>query len=154
MLLVCVCILSHVRFFMIPWTVVSQAPLSTEFSRQEYWSGLPIGGGSSSRIFLTQGSNLCLLHLVHWQAGSLPLAPPGKWLSLNDGIIAYFFFFLFFTLPLWICFYFVYTFISFSFLSFSPANCQNSYIWILIRKIKTKHSPLINHKLIYKRNVW
>ena len=24
-----------------PWTVVCQAPLSTEFSRQEYWSGLP-----------------------------------------------------------------------------------------------------------------
>ena len=23
------------------WTVASQAPLSTEFSRQEYWSGLP-----------------------------------------------------------------------------------------------------------------
>ena len=24
-----------------PWTVAHQAPLSTEFSRQEYWSGLP-----------------------------------------------------------------------------------------------------------------
>ena len=24
-----------------PWTVTCQAPLSTEFSRQEYWSGLP-----------------------------------------------------------------------------------------------------------------
>ena len=29
-------------------------------------------------IFPTQGSNLCLLHLPHRQAGSLPLAPPGK----------------------------------------------------------------------------
>ena len=29
-------------------------------------------------IFLTQGSNLSLLCLLHWQAGSLPLAPPGK----------------------------------------------------------------------------
>ena len=29
-------------------------------------------------IFLTQGLNLCLLHLLHWQAGSLPLVPPGK----------------------------------------------------------------------------
>ena len=29
-------------------------------------------------IFLTQGSNLCLLNLLHWQAGSLPLAPLGK----------------------------------------------------------------------------
>ena len=29
-------------------------------------------------IFLTQGSNLCLLCFLHWQVGSLPLAPPGK----------------------------------------------------------------------------
>ena len=29
-------------------------------------------------IFPTQGSNLRLLHLLHWQASSLPLAPPGK----------------------------------------------------------------------------
>ena len=29
-------------------------------------------------IFLTQGSNLCLLCLLHWQANSLPLMPPGK----------------------------------------------------------------------------
>ena len=29
-------------------------------------------------IFQTQGSNLCLLHLLHWQVGSLPLVPPGK----------------------------------------------------------------------------
>ena len=26
---------------MIPWTVACQAPLSTELSRQEYWSKLP-----------------------------------------------------------------------------------------------------------------
>ena len=30
------------------------------------------------RIFLTQGSNLCLFHLLHWKAGSLPLTPTGK----------------------------------------------------------------------------
>ena len=29
-------------------------------------------------IFPTQGSNLRLLRLLHWQAGFLPLAPPGK----------------------------------------------------------------------------
>ena len=29
-------------------------------------------------IFPTQGSNPCLFCLLHWQAGSLPLAPPGK----------------------------------------------------------------------------
>ena len=32
---------SRVRLFMTPWTVAHQAALSTEFSRQEYWSGLP-----------------------------------------------------------------------------------------------------------------
>ena len=30
------------------------------------------------RIFLTQGSNPHLLRRLHWQVGSLPLAPPGK----------------------------------------------------------------------------
>ena len=29
-------------------------------------------------IFLTQGSNPHILCLLHWQVGSLPLAPPGK----------------------------------------------------------------------------
>ena len=29
-------------------------------------------------VFLTQGSNLCLLGLLHWQADSLPLVPLGK----------------------------------------------------------------------------
>ena len=33
--------LSHVRLFVTPWTVARQDPLSMEFSRQEYWSGLP-----------------------------------------------------------------------------------------------------------------
>ena len=42
---VCVCVcahmLSHVRLFETPWTVAHQAPLSIEFSWQEYWSELP-----------------------------------------------------------------------------------------------------------------
>ena len=33
--------LSHVRLFVTPWTVAHQAPPPMEFSRQEYWSGLP-----------------------------------------------------------------------------------------------------------------
>ena len=35
------CVLNCIWFFSIPWAVAHQAPLSTEFSRQEYWSGLP-----------------------------------------------------------------------------------------------------------------
>ena len=33
--------LSHVRLFVITWTVAYQAPPSMGFSRQEYWHGLP-----------------------------------------------------------------------------------------------------------------
>ena len=34
-------VLSYVSFFMTPWIVACQAPLSMGFPRQEYWSGLP-----------------------------------------------------------------------------------------------------------------
>ena len=45
--------------FATPWTVAHQAPLSMEFSRQEYWSWQPL---LYQGIFPTQGSNLGLLH--------------------------------------------------------------------------------------------
>ena len=35
------CMLSHVWLFATPWIVARQAPLSTEFPRQKYWSGMP-----------------------------------------------------------------------------------------------------------------
>ena len=34
-------LLSRVQLFVTPWTVAHQAPPYMEFSRQEYWSGLP-----------------------------------------------------------------------------------------------------------------
>ena len=34
-----------VQLFVSPWTRTHQAPLSMEFSRQEYWSGLPFPSG-------------------------------------------------------------------------------------------------------------
>ena len=44
---------SHVRLFVIQWAITLQAPLSLEFSRQEYGSGLPCPppGGSSPRRY-------------------------------------------------------------------------------------------------------
>ena len=39
---VCGCSLSCVQLFATPCTAACQAPLSMEFSRKEYWSGLPI----------------------------------------------------------------------------------------------------------------
>ena len=35
-------LLSHVRLLATPWTAAHQAPPSTGFSRQEYWSGVPL----------------------------------------------------------------------------------------------------------------
>ena len=32
---------AHMLSHVIPWTAARQAPLSMDFSRQEYWSGLP-----------------------------------------------------------------------------------------------------------------
>ena len=62
-------LLSHVWLFVTPWTVALQAPLSTEFSRQENSIGIltriPTGVGSYfllRGIFQIQGWNPCLLH--------------------------------------------------------------------------------------------
>ena len=57
------------------WTIARQASLSMGFSRQEYWSGLPL---PSPGNLPTQGSNPHLFCLPHWQLGSLLLAPPRK----------------------------------------------------------------------------
>ena len=60
----------------IPGITAHQAPLPKGFSRQEYWSRLlcpPPGNLPDPGIEpMSLMSNLC------WQAGSLPLAPPGK----------------------------------------------------------------------------
>jgi len=56
------------------WTVARQAALSMGFSRQEYLSELPC---PPTGIFLTQGSNLCLMSPA-WQESSLSLVPLGK----------------------------------------------------------------------------
>ena len=66
---------SHALLFAMLWTIACQAPLSMGSSRQESWRGFH---APFKRIFPTQGLNLCLLCLLHWQAGSLPLAPPRK----------------------------------------------------------------------------
>ena len=64
--------LSHIRFFVTPWTVAHQAPLTLEFSRQEYWVGSHF---LLQGILVTQGSNS---NLLHRQVDSLSLVPPGK----------------------------------------------------------------------------
>ena len=53
------------------------------FSRQEYWSGCHT---LLQEIFLTWGSNPCPFGLLHLQAGSLPLAPPGNIYEFISGL--------------------------------------------------------------------
>ena len=56
----------------IPWTVAYQAPLSMEFSRQDYWSGLPfLSPGDLPNPGNELGSPAS-------QADSLPSEPPRK----------------------------------------------------------------------------
>ena len=74
--------LSHVRFFAAPWTVVYQAPPSMEFSRQEYWSGLPF---PSPEDLPDPG-------LKPWsptlQEDALPSEPPGEPQFTNTHVCA------------------------------------------------------------------
>ena len=69
-------VFSHGPLFTTSWTVAHQAPLSRGFPRQEYWS---VGCHFLLHgIFLTQGWNLCLLRLLHWQLNSLPQSHLGS----------------------------------------------------------------------------
>ena len=59
---VCV-LLSHVELFMTLWTVACQVPPSMAFSRQEYWSGLPIPAPCSSWIVVSCSVGGCKGHV-------------------------------------------------------------------------------------------
>ena len=69
----CVCYsLSRVRLFVTPRTVAHQASLSMEYSRQEYWSGLPFPSPVDLPDPEIEPGSPAL------QADSLPSEPPGK----------------------------------------------------------------------------
>ena len=51
-------LLSRVRLLATPWTAAYQAHLSMRFSRQEYWSGLPLPSP-------TQCDKLCFFHIFY-----------------------------------------------------------------------------------------
>ena len=67
---------SRVRLFATPRTAAHQAPLPMGFSRQDYWSGLH---ALLQGVFLI---HLCILHLLHWQVGSLPLSQEALYSSV------------------------------------------------------------------------
>ena len=69
------CVLNHVQPFTTLWTVACQAPLSVEFSRQEYWSGLPfplLRGLTDPEIKPVSLASLALV------GGFFTTAPPWK----------------------------------------------------------------------------
>ena len=75
--------LSRVQLFATLWTVAHQAPLSMEFSRQEYWSGLPFSSPEDLPDPGIEPGSPAL------QADYLPSEPPGKpasdmWLHKNQ----------------------------------------------------------------------
>ena len=71
----CMLSCSAVSNSLTPWTETHKALLSMEFPRQEIleWVAISFLQG----VFLTQGSNLHLLHPLHWQVVLLPLGPLG-----------------------------------------------------------------------------
>ena len=69
----CCAVLSHVRLFVTSWTVAQQAPWDSPGKNTGVGGHFLLQG-----IFLTQGLNPRLLHLLHWQEDSSPLVSPGK----------------------------------------------------------------------------
>ena len=89
--------LSRVRLFVTPWTAAHQAPLSVGFSRQEYWSGVPLPSPlltrdlslSTSRRRAESQSHPLLLHLArrardnnYNQCGPVAIKPRGEWTEM------------------------------------------------------------------------
>ena len=84
--------LSRVRLLATPWTAALQAPPSMGFSRQEYWSGVPL---PSPKLFSCPGSYL--QHVgpsslirdrtpwpLHWECTVLANEPPGNLCQNNS----------------------------------------------------------------------
>ena len=70
-------LLQSCLIFVTLWTVVRQPSLSIGLSRQEYWSGFAVLSSRGSSQPRDQTHVSCISYIV-WQAGSLPLVPPGK----------------------------------------------------------------------------
>ena len=77
-------LLSPVRLFATPWTVVRQAPLSMGLSRQEYWSGLSSSPpGDLPNLVIEPGSPTLQVDSLPSEPPGKPSEPPGKLLPLG-----------------------------------------------------------------------
>ena len=88
---------SHVRLFATPWAAAHQAPPPTGFSRQEYWSGVPLPSPDPSLVYVAGrafcsyrfGLNNCVLvpkgqlHAVNCWTVYISLISNWKWALEN-----------------------------------------------------------------------
>ena len=72
--------LSHDRLFATPWTAAYQAPPSMEFSKKQYWSGLPFPSPGDLPNPGIEPRSPTL------QADALTSEPPGKSLLEHRGL--------------------------------------------------------------------
>ena len=82
------CVLSCVWLFATPWTIACQAPLSMGFSRQEYWSGLPVPSPGHPRTpcLSLPGAQDLFPESITWSLWHLSLdllGPPFCWLETH-----------------------------------------------------------------------
>ena len=70
--------LSRVQLFVTPWTAAYQAPPSMGFSRQEYWSGVPLLSPDLVIAFLEASISLDPHVLISSLSCDKEAAPDGK----------------------------------------------------------------------------
>jgi len=79
-------LLSRVQLFATPWTAAYQAPLSMGFSRQEYWSGVPL---PSTFLYLASIHRMKCLYPMQGRlrllGPRLPSLQPTLGLRFHDG---------------------------------------------------------------------
>ena len=75
--------LSRVRLFTTPWTAAQQAPPSMGYSRQEYWSGVPL---PSPNYCHTHYLNLITFKFTSTNTLLFPILFLGWWQGINYNI--------------------------------------------------------------------
>ena len=83
---------AHMLSHVIPWTSARQTPLFMDFSRQEYWSGLPFPSPSCDSFF----TDFISLMVSSWLYSALRLMLPNSilgllslWIYLSQGFSSY-----------------------------------------------------------------
>ena len=116
---------------MTPGTVFCQSPLSMEFCRQEYWSGLPFPSpgdlpnpGTEPKSPALQVDSFCLSHQGSPINPKLLIYPSSPFLFGNHNFVSF----------LWIYFFFVYKFICIV-LFFSDSTKKSGFVFVWLTSV-------------------